>query len=301
MTEDAFVTLNAGPSRLQLWPEIGGAVVDWRFEDIALLRPIPEEAMAARSARRLGCFPLVPYSNRIAGARLTFGGVTYPLRPDANGEPHSIHGNGWYSPWSVVEKEAARLVLALDHAPEGDRALDWPFAYRATQTFTLGEAGLVISLHIENRDSRPMPAGFGLHPYFRRSKATQLTYCASSVWLNGADRLPSDSIAVPPEWSFAKGRSPAAVALDHCFAGWDGVARIVWPEDRLGLSIEASPAFSHLVVYTPAGRDFFCVEPVSHMNDGMSRLASQEGHGVAILGPGDVLEGDVRFRLDRLA
>lgn len=299
MIEDAFVSLTAGPSHLQLWPETGGAIVDWRFADVPLLRPIPAEALAAHSARRLGCFPLIPYSNRIAGAKLTFDGATHALRPDANGEPHSIHGNGWYTPWRVAERSASRLVLALDHAAQGDTTLDWPFSYAATQTFALSETGLDITLHLENRDSRPMPAGFGLHPYFRRSTAALMSFSAATVWLNGADRLPSTQQPVPSAWSFATPRSPADVELDHCFAGWNGRARIVWPEDRLGLTMEASPQFSHLVVYTPSGRDFFCVEPVSHMNDGMSRM-DRPGHGVVVMAPGETLEGEVRFRLDRL-
>jgi aldose 1-epimerase len=300
MIEDAFVSLATGPSRLQLWPETGGAIVDWDFDGVSLLRPIPEEALAAHSARRLGSFPLIPYSNRINGALLSFGGVRHPLRPDANGEPHSIHGNGWYTPWKIAERNASDLVLALDHKARGDAALDWPFSFRATQTFTLLETGLTIGLRIENQDSRPMPAGFGLHPYFRRSATSQLSFSARSVWLNGPDHLPSEKKSIPPAWSFDKPHSPSDVELDHCFAGWDGKARIVWPEDHLQLTLEASPVFSHLVVYTPTGRDFFCVEPVSHMNDGMSHLDGPDEHGVVILAPGDVLDGEVRFHLDRL-
>ncbi|PKU26589.1 aldose 1-epimerase [Telmatospirillum siberiense] len=300
MTNSDFVSLTAGTSRLTLWPETGGAIVDWQHDGISLFRNIPDEALAAHSARRLGCFPLIPYSNRIARASLTFGEETYALRPDLNGEPHSIHGNGWYTPWIVTERTDKRLVLTLDHQARGDGVADWPFSYVATQTFSLGESGLDIALRIENRDGKAMPAGFGLHPYFRRTPKAQMMFQAASVWLNGADKLPRGQQPVPSAWSFATLRSPAEAELDHCFAGWNGTARIVWPEDALGLTIEASAEFSHLVVYTPAERDFFCVEPVSHMNDAMNRM-DVDGHGVAVLAPGQALEGGVRFRLDRLA
>lgn len=300
MKNDAFVSLTAGPSHLTLWPETGGGIVDWRHGDVALFRDVPDDALAAHSARRLGCFPLIPYSNRIGDARLTFQDQTYALRPDPNGESHSIHGNGWYTPWTVGERSASRLVLTLEHQARDTAAADWPFSYIATQTFALSETGLDIALRIENRDTKAMPAGFGLHPYFRRTADAKMSFEAATVWLNGADKLPHGQQPIPATWSFTALRSPTEAELDHCFAGWNGTARIVWPEDGLGLTIDASPEFSHLVVYTPSGRDFFCIEPVSHMNDGMNRM-DVPGHGVSILAPGEILQGQVHFRLDHLA
>lgn len=298
MTDDAFPTLTAGTSKLTVRPETGGAIVDWRYGDIPLLRAIPEEALAARSARRLGCFPLVPYSNRIALATLAFAGETYRLRPDLNGEAHAIHGNGWYTPWTIAKQTKTRLILTLDHQAKGEKAADWPFSYLATQTFALSANGLDITLRIENRDDRPMPAGFGLHPYFRRTPRAKMAFKAATVWLNGADKLPRGQQPIPAAWSFDAPRSPAEAELDHCFAGWQGRARLVWPEDELALDMEASPDFTHLVVYTPKDRDFFCVEPVSHMNDGMNRM-DVPGHGVSVVAPGEAIEGVVHFRLSR--
>jgi aldose 1-epimerase len=52
-----------------------------------------------------------------------------------------------------------------------------------------------------------------------------------------------------------------------------------------------------LIVYTPAGDDFFCVEPVSHMTDAINRMGSVAEHGLRILMPGEELRGDVTFRI----
>jgi aldose 1-epimerase len=65
----------------------------------------------------------------------------------------------------------------------------------------------------------------------------------------------------------------------------------------LALSIEAGGLFRNLVVYTPPGQDFFCVEPVSHMTNAINRLASMRGHGLRSLAPGETLQGEVAFRL----
>ncbi|MDR3438073.1 aldose 1-epimerase [Telmatospirillum sp.] len=301
MTEDAFVTLTAGQSSLTLKPQTGGAIVDWSTDGVALLRPISDEALAAGNARKLGCFPLIPYSNRIANAQLSFLGQDYALRPDLQGEVHSIHGNGWYTPWRVAERDDQRLVLALDHLADSDRTIDWPFSYNARQTFELLPDGLAITLEIENRDSRPMPAGLGLHPYFRRSPQSQLSFSTGAVWLNGPDKLPTSLVPVPSGWSFAEPGSPDAVELDNCFAQWDGKVRITWPENHLALTMTASDIFQHLVVFTPAGKDFFCVEPVSHANGALALAATPGDHGARVLAPGDALTGTVRFQLDQLA
>jgi aldose 1-epimerase len=53
------------------------------------------------------------------------------------------------------------------------------------------------------------------------------------------------------------------------------------------------------VIYVPPGEDFFCVEPVSHANDGFNLMARGiEGTGVQVLEPGQTLAGNVTFRLD---
>ena len=44
------------------------------------------------------------------------------------------------------------------------------------------------------------------------------------------------------------------------------------------------PLFGHLIVYTPPGEDFFCVEPVSHMTDAINRMDGDDRHRLAHAG-----------------
>jgi aldose 1-epimerase len=149
-------------------------------------------------------------------------------------------------------------------------------------------------MEIRNTDRRPAPAGLGLHPYFPRAGEVMLRFSAARVWTNGADHLPDSSIPVPPEWDHADGRLVGSAKLDNCFDGWDGQALISRP--GLQLHIEARDTFRHLVVYTPASRPYFAVEPVSHMNDAIHRL-EVERNGLHVLEPGATLSGEMRFRL----
>jgi aldose 1-epimerase len=53
------------------------------------------------------------------------------------------------------------------------------------------------------------------------------------------------------------------------------------------------------VVYVPAGRDFFAVEPVSHMNNAINRPDIAD-HGLRVLLPDERLTAKVRFQVESL-
>ncbi len=133
--------------------------------------------------------------------------------------------------------------------------------------------------------------GIGLHPFFVRDSDTELACRAKAVWTADAEVLPIERIAVPPQWDFSASRKVAGVVLDNCFDGWDGRTRITWPARRLQLALAASQPFRHLVIYVPPGRDFFCVEPVSHANGLV---------GLSPLGPGATLAGEIVFHVSHL-
>jgi hypothetical protein len=63
--------------------------------------------------------------------------------------------------------------------------------------------------------------------------------------------------------------------------------------------IEADPVFGHLIVYVPPARDFFAVEPVSHMNNAVNRPDVTD-NGLRHLAPGERLTGSVRFSVEAL-
>jgi aldose 1-epimerase len=164
----------------------------------------------------------------------------------------------------------------------------WPFRFTAEQYFELGPDSLRVEIRMTNRHEGPAPAGLGLHPYFHRPEGATLRFKAESVWMNDATALPVSQVAVPDAWNHAAGLAVGSVALDNCYNGWDGVAHIGLRSTQI--TIEASAAFSHLQVYTPAGQDFFCVEPVTHRPN-----AINAARGMTILAPGQTLAGSVHF------
>ena len=179
-------------------------------------------------------------------------------------------------------------------------ALAWPFAFRATQAFALTPlpegAMLTLTLTIRNTDARAFPFGLGWHPFFPRDAATELGFVAEGVWEIDDTCLPTRHVAVPPECRFDPRRAIGATTLDNVFTGWCGDARIRWPRTGRRAFIEADRACSHLVVFIPPGRDYFAVEPVTHMTDAFNRAARGERDtGTRCLRPGEARSCTMRI------
>ncbi|HLI65099.1 MAG TPA: aldose 1-epimerase [Caulobacteraceae bacterium] len=285
--------LAAGDWAMEIAPEIGGAILRLAHAGEAVLRSTPQTAIRTGDVGWTGCFPLIPYANRIANGRFRFDGVEHHLRVGFPGAPHALHGVGWRRAWTVAEADGRSARLTLSHRPVGDAAGDWPFAFDAAQRFALDEAGLEVALALRNAADRPAPAGIGLHPFFPRPPGLTLTARAEGAWLNAGDMLPSVR-SRDARFDFA---SPAAPidGVDNDLFGWDGRAVLTRADGRRTL-IEAESLFRHLRVFTPAGEAFLAVEPVSHMADAISRM-DEPDHGLAVLAPGETLQGQVRFRV----
>jgi aldose 1-epimerase len=287
------ITIAAGDLTLDLAPGAGGAVAAFRAGATPLLRPTsdPEEA----DVRAMAAYPLIPYSNRIAGGRFVFDGTAHALRLNFGDHPNSIHGNAWQRAWTVAEAGPDAARLTLDHDPARDGADGWPFAYRAEQRFALDARGLTLTLRVENAAPRGAPAGLGWHPFFPLRDGTTLRFDAARVWLNDADMLPVAQVDAPRDWDFHAPRPPRGAGLDNCFAGWGGSADVAWPDAGLALRMTAGAPFGHLVVYTAVSGETVAVEPVSHMNDAVNRMGDTPGHGLRTLAPGEALEGTIRL------
>jgi aldose 1-epimerase len=241
-----------------------------------------------KSGKRLGLasFPLVPWSNRIGGGHFRWGGRDLQITLNFVPEPHAIHGIGWDDAWQVEVQGAASITLALDHA--GDARWPWPFSAR--QTLTVEENSLTISLSAWNNAAEPAPLAVGHHPYFDLQGAS-LWFNAKRVWMNGDDMLPTTAQPTSGMFDFSEHGALESRAVDHCFAGWDGKARIAWEGRPRGLIIISDlPA---AVVYVPQGGDRFCFEPVPHSNNALNR--DDADPPMPIVAPGESFEAVIRF------
>lgn len=276
-----FLTIDDGSARVTLAPHQGGAVRAFVWRGIDILRPTP--AGAGGDPFELACFPMVPFVNRIARGRFEFCGHTVELARNWSDDPHPLHGQGWRAPWTLAHATRTSATLTFEGGAD-----EWPWRYHSEQRFALSEGELSIELALENRSVTAMPAMLGLHPYFPDAARAELQAELPQVWRTDAAALPLEQIETPPAWRFESARPIKSAALDHCFAGWNGVASLRWP-DRSVLVRAASCGFLH--VFAPAARDFFCIEPQTAPPGALARAARE----ATVLAPGERLAIEVHL------
>ncbi len=298
---DQVVKLRNAAAELAVAPGAGGSIAAFRAlvlgKWIDCLRPATPAALAARDPRLMGSFPLAPFSNRIRAGRFTFAGRDIRLPLNSPPAPHAIHGFGFQVPWRVVSQGDAALVIEHRHD-----AGPWPYPYVARQNFALGPGGLSVAMEVENAGREAMPLGLGWHPYFSRTPKARLTATVGKMWLNDAEVMPVALVDPPQGHRVDRGIRPETDAMDNCFTGWNGCAAIDWPEWGARLTLTADPLFKFLVVFTPPGRNFFCVEPVSNCSDAFNLAAQgRDDTGMIVLPPGKTLRAAMRLEPSALS
>lgn len=280
------IRLAAADYVLDLGPTDGGAIERFEWCGAPLMR-----ARCGLGPLNSACFPLTPFSNRIAEGRFVANGREVRLAPNFPGafHPHPLHGFGWLKPWRVARADEASAALEYVH-----EANEWPWRFLSTQSFALSQSGLHHAIGLTNLSDKPMPAGLGLHPYFPRTPQTRYTGRHRGEWTTSPDGLPVALTRKDRAVDWWEGAPVAARVVDTVYTGREGALEIAWPERDLRVTMLPSPLFSFTTVYAPKGADFFCVEPVSHVTNAVNRQGDEET-GLRWLGPGESLSGDVVY------
>jgi aldose 1-epimerase len=270
-----MITILADEYELALAPGIGGAIASFTHRG----RPILRGADAPNSPLDCGCFPLVPYCNRIRDGRFNFRGVTVEIAPNMRGDPSPLHGQGWLGPWLVDEQAKDRACLFFAHQPG-----EWPWAYEARQTFALGKDGLEAEIECRNLSGDPMPCGLGFHPYFPCDAKTRIDTEVAVVWEVDENVLPTGT--APATGRYALDGQPAcARGLDNGYGGWAGEMRLT-DGDRIRRM--ASPDARFFQIYSPSTGGLLAAEPVSHANAALNEPEERWAElGLRVLKPGE--------------
>ena len=286
MTDSGIVSLSSGDFSAAIAPACGGSLLYWRQKGADVMRPAANDAVERKAADETSMFPLVPYSNRIRGGYFIYWGIKRNVPRNHPVVEDPLHGEGWQRQWNVVRSSSDSAVLSFEHNGKNG----FPFAYEAEQTFTLKDNQLTVSMTLTNKGGIPMPCGLGWHPFFPKDDDTTVRFKNKNVWAHESAPPRERPIKTPPEWQFDKGLKISELELDTCFGGFDGKAELIWPSRNRKIDMTAYGDFGHVVVWTPAGEDFFCIEPVTNATDAFN-LASRgvTGTGIKTLDPEDSL------------
>lgn len=252
------------------------------------------------NSSKCSSFIMLPWCNRIKDGILRFRGAEYPLETTPD-DGTARHGDVRKRTWTVDEQTDTLVRLSLDSRDQVN--VNYPFAFAASAEYWLDGRAFVWKLTLTNVDSRPMPGGFGHHPYFVRPTGDNtpiLTIpCDTQFELQNALAVAAP-VPVHPELDFRQPRSIGDAKFDDLLTGRQGSdpARIRYPAWKLDLVMEAEAIFRHFILYAP-GDASVALEPMTNANDGFNLYERGIAEsGVFVLQPGESVSGEVRLTLE---
>jgi aldose 1-epimerase len=242
-----------------------------------------------------GSFPLVPFSNRIKNAKFNFNELEYNL--NQNAFPHAIHGHGYLSEWSIVERSNASAKIIYRHQPDD---LGWPWSYEITQSIHLNNFSCIIELKLTNSSNSIMPFGFGIHPFFNFNVEIRLKFFASREWDGQPEDFPTKTKSIENNFNIRNGRALWKNEKTVCYENFAGKVKIIWPYKKKKITMKVDKIFNHLIVHVPKGEEYFCIEPVSHPTDGFNLMqVKKENLDSWFLAPNENINGLIELDLEK--
>jgi aldose 1-epimerase len=292
-----LLKLQAGKLALSVAPQIGGSIASFTTQtdqgDVDIFRPLKVFDCDPRHVLGMGCFPLVPYSNRILDGKFygLDGVIEIPnnCKPDTN----PCHGTGWQTSWNVLDVTSNSAILELE--PDYNH----PLHYRARQVLHLTPDALEITLSVKNLCSITFPVGLGLHPYFPGKTEAVITAQIPNEWVLDQESMPLHCRKNADLDAFLSGKTARSLKEMSAYSDWQASAKITWPSRNVSVTIATQPNVSHLLMWAPPEEDFFCVEPVSHAIDGFN--LAHEGHenvGGFMLANGETYSREFIFTIE---
>ncbi len=289
-------------------PAAGANMFSLSWDGIELLyRP---DTLHRFDGSRYGIPVLYPSPCRIPGGKFSFNGEQFDF--GLNRDDTHIHGLVRDAAWEfdppVVKDGTAVLNTWIDFKPGSELYRKFPFDHRLSLTYSLDPAGLKLAFSVDNHDSRPLPFGFGLHPYWNYAGGRDGIFLSAPVAgrMELADLVPTGKV-LPVEgtsWDITQPVEVSGLRMDDVFTGMKpgSPARIEFSRAGLGLTLQTSPEFGHLIVYDQPENPFFCVENLTCSPDAHNLYARgfEAESGLLVVPPGGSRQGWVRYALQPL-
>ncbi len=282
-----IITIADGPIEVELLPDIGARLHRLRAFGRDLLRTPDDPSAHVRDPFRWGAYVMAPWCNRIAAAPTAVDGQVVDLAsnfPDGS----AIHGQVYDAPWQLRSDGSLRI--------QGGGG-GWPWAYEVTMRVAVQDAVLSIDQSLTNLAEGPMPAGIGLHPWFRRPFDVRIN--AGNVMRSN---LEADATLEPVSgpWDLrAIGPMP-----DDLDAAWPDpgspAVELRWPDLGVTASLRArSDANLYVVAASPSSLDAVAIEPQTHAPHGLRRLLRGEPGALHLLAPGATMHLTIELAFGR--
>lgn len=300
--EDQEIVLSAGDVRLRvstygaslrgLWREIPGAPAQ---EILTAYSGFKNKAGGQGDV-------MIPFPGRVREGRFTFGGQTHEMVKNDKESPAAIHGFLRFIPWDVAEQSDRSITLVV--SMKEDQFVGYPFALRASITYTVTDTGMTSRFTVENLGESDAPAAVGFHPYFAVGSEhidgdTLHVPMAATIEYDGL--LPTGRL-LPVEGTQFDFRTPRTIGdtrFNVCYLDptrdTDDILRIrlTAPDGGRTVTVWMGAAFNYVVLYSgdplPEShrRRSLAIEPMTCGSDALNHPQ----WGLVTLAPGKSFSG----------
>jgi len=249
-----------------------------------------------------GAFTMFPTPCRLAGCAYEFEGRR--ITQTKHGEPVPIHG--------LVRDEAMqcrndgdRVTSWIDITPDHPVYEGFPFTCCLRITHALCDDGLKVSFALENRDTRAIPFGYGIHTFWRiqGSRAETLVRLPCDYILDLADLVPTGGYTpvAGTALDLRQAKSLDGFYIDNAFWQKHAGDSAELMLNAIGKTIlfDAGDNFPHMIVYAPEGQPFVCVENLTTCPNAPNLVSAGNGQvaNMQVAAPGATVEGWLKYTI----
>jgi galactose mutarotase-like enzyme len=281
------ITIAAGSTSAQFVPTANMVCASVRVDGDELLHPTHGLQAYAEHGKTMGIPLLYPWANRLRRAGYEAGGRAVAL-PAADGryalDPNGLPIHGALPGdlvWEASQPEADRVHARLRWNAPSLLEL-FPFEHELGLEATVTPGTLSIATTVEATGVDRVPVSFGFHPYLTLAAGDREQW---RVRLGASQRLVLDDHMIPtgertplaPRELMLEGSS-----WDDGLAGLDDPPVFSVSGGAKRLTVTFDEGFAWAQVYSPAGEDFICFEPMTAPTDALN-----SGDGLVVLAPGE--------------
>jgi aldose 1-epimerase len=286
MSKLAQETFASDDLELVVLPEIGARWHRLRAFGQDVLRTPKDLKEHVRDTFFWGAYPMAPWAGRVDATSLVVANQQVTFKPNFP-DGTAIHGQVYAVPWTVEENRTFRIEAGED---------GWPWPYEVTMAVDVRDAVMRVDYAVTNLSDEPMPAGVGVHPWWRKplDVAIHATGVLTPNWATPAEPEP-----VREEFDLRRLR-PMPPDVD---ATWTDLTQppveLSWPTLGVKATLRAQGPGIYIVAASPNHLDAVALEAQTNAPQAFRRLLNGERGAPVLLEPEGVLRLGLELTFER--
>lgn len=293
----------------EIWvsPGHGMNLCRYKANGLTIVDFDPDEVRESFSGNPL----LYPTPNRVSGGVFSYNGKQYPQMK--NGKPVRVHGLVYNEPFDNIEvtKTCDSISISGNLCFNETNHLyqSFPFRHNLKITYTLDRSGVCFGYEIQSHElEERIPFGIAIHPFFSKIDGESgtvirapfaYTYKTSEDLMPTGELLPSEG-----ETDLTDYRAVGALDLDTVFTGNinNEPASIIYSKTGLKVTLKCSEDFTHIVINTPKGKPYFCMENQTCATNAHNLYdqGRRDISGLKFVEPNSLASGFVQFVTEKI-